>query len=314
MNKNIKIQTIQDEVVAHLQSKDCCSLAFLSAYLRSNLVVNFAQMSTIKFRGYNAFLSHYIISKIKAFATKIELNFTYTIKQLQKSCQILVIGSKQDIKEFLLYISILIKNEDGLVEISNNINGLLLIDDCCKLEYLKGIFLANATLSRSSNHLSFAFRDKSFCDDVAVLLQLQKIPTKYTFMSSATDTKQHFLYIYGLQNIADMLALMGASKSTLLLYNDITINEQKKQANRSLNCTIANIDKSINYCIQTVQYCQKIVDQNATHLLTKTLQQTLQTRLFNPQDPLQSLAVILGVSKSCVKNRLEKIKEVSNNI
>jgi len=145
-----------------------------------------------------------------------------------------------------------------------------------------------------------------YCDKT-----IQNNPT-----SSGVDKKvfKHSLFVYGKDNIADLLVLAGATKTAIVMHQEIAKNEANQHINRGVNCNLANIEKMVDFCVSSIEWCKNLSKSNLYNNLDKNLKNTIMARLDNPEDSLSQLANILGVSKSCVKHRLYKLKLMASNL
>ena len=114
------------------------------------------------------------------------------------------------------------------------------------------------------------------------------------------------VYLKESEAISDCLALMGAAKAVLSLNSIMAQRQMSEHINRQQNCDMHNIDKQINTGISQCAYLREL-DMNA---LSGTLEETARARLEHPDYSYEQLGALLGVSKSGLKNRLRRLKEI----
>ena len=81
-----------------------------------------------------------------------------------------------------------------------------------------------------------------------------------------------------------------------------------------MNWEVANETKTLNtgnYQIKMIKYIDEKLGLNT---LTDVLKEAAMLRLNNPEDSLQSLADMINISKSGIRNRFRRIEEVYNSL
>lgn len=167
--------------------------------------------------------------------------------------------------------------------------------------YIRGAYLGAGSLSAGKYHLEFSFGRKSIAEDFAELLSRYGIAAKI-----AVRGTRAVVYLKESEAISDCLALMGASKAVLSLNSIMAQRQMSEHINRQQNCDMHNIDKQINTGISQCAYLREL-DMNA---LSGTLEETARARLEHPDYSYEQLGALLGVSKSGLKNRLRRLKEI----
>lgn len=167
--------------------------------------------------------------------------------------------------------------------------------------YIRGAYLGAGSLSAGKYHLEFSFGRRSIAEDFSELLSRYGIAAKI-----AVRGTRAVVYLKESEAISDCLALMGAAKAVLSLNSIMAQRQMSEHINRQQNCDMHNIDKQINTGISQCAYLREL-DMNA---LSGTLEETARARLEHPDYSYEQLGALLGVSKSGLKNRLRRLKEI----
>lgn len=183
--------------------------------------------------------------------------------------------------------------------------------------FLAGCFLGSGSVNdpKTTNyHLEFAFVDESFAK--AVVRLIEKIPL------NAKIIKRRNLYIVYLkraQEIADLIAKMGAINCYLEFENYRMERDFYNSDNRLANCDIANavrVNLAANEQIKDI----KLIDERiGLDSLDSELKILANLRLENPEDSLRRLAERFNeitdreLTKSGINHLFIKIKNIASN-
>ena len=305
------------EVLSQNIDNDCCSIAFLSALIKS------AGQLNIKRTG----ISVEIYTEIKPVYDKIKL----IIEQYYgKECNLEMIDETNISKvprykitlpyeitdQLLKDLGVMSINEEGLLAIENGISNFVITDDCCKKSYIKGAFIGCATsnivlksydnLSKNNSgyHLEFVFNFEKLAHDFVALLADFDISAKITIRKNLP-----IVYIKEYQLICDTLALVGAYKSVLALQNEAAIRELRNNVNRQTNCMNANIGRMVKASVKQLNAIQVIQDNVGLESLDEGLMELCLLRIANPDESLDNLRKLLStpLTKSGINHRFNKI-------
>ena len=98
-------------------------------------------------------------------------------------------------------------------------------------------------------------------------------------------------------------------------YEETTIIKNlKNKTIREMNWEVANETKTLNtgnYQIKMIKYIGEKIGLNS---LSPVLEEAAFLRLNNPEDSLQSLADMINISKSGIRNRFRRIEEIYNSL
>ena len=114
------------------------------------------------------------------------------------------------------------------------------------------------------------------------------------------------VYAKDSEKISDCLALMGAGKAVLAFNSLLAERQMSEHLNRQQNCDMHNIDKQIDTGLRQCEFLRALEPDD----LSPVLRETAAARLAHPDFSYEQLAQATGVSKSGLKNRLRRLREI----
>ena len=204
--------------------------------------------------------------------------------------------------------------EANLLNISKNINSIK--------NFTKGMFIGCGTSSikisqkpnektSSGYHLEFTSKNLSLLREFSHILAQFEIMPKLIFRKNL-----YVLYLKDAEQICNILALIGANNSVLLLQNEIVKREFRNKINRQTNCLSANISKTVEASIKQLNAIKKIDESIGLSKLPADLEEVALLRLANPEEPLTSLLLLSNIklTKSGLNHRLSKIISIAEKL
>ena len=90
----------------------------------------------------------------------------------------------------------------------------------------------------------------------------------------------------------------------------------RNNVNRLVNCETANLNKTINASIDTIEDINYIKNKNGFNNLSPGLKELAELRIKNPEATLAELGAMLKIpiTKSGVSHRLKKISRIANEL
>ncbi len=167
--------------------------------------------------------------------------------------------------------------------------------------FVRGAYLGGGSLIVPKYHLEFSFGKKTIAEDFAALILRFGIKTEIT-----AHRGRAVVYTKDSEHISDCLALMGGVKAVLSLNSIIAARQMSAHINRQQNCDMHNIDKQINTGLSQCAYLKEL-DLSG---VSQGLKEAAQMRLAHPDYSYEQLAALLGITKSGLKNRLRRLKEI----
>ncbi len=310
--------TAKMEVLNNKIENDCCSIAFLSAIIKTAGEISLDNQHNLKVE---------ILTELESLFERIDgVIFQY----YGKHCSVSKIEDVDIVKiprfkielpgeivdKLLVDLGIMNVLNGGLNDINETIANFIIADDCCKRAYVMGAFVgcatsniriksySNAVANSSGYHLEFVFSKEKLAEDFLKLLSFFDIKAK------KTKRKKSFLvYIKEYQLICDTLALVGANRAVLELQNEAAIRDLRNNINRQTNCLNANIAKTVNASVKQLNAIKVIQEEVGLESLDEELMELCLIRLANPDESLESLRKLYkyNITKSGLNHRFNKL-------
>lgn len=124
----------------------------------------------------------------------------------------------------------------------------------------------------------------------------------------------HVMYFKNYDSIENILNVLGAHKSLMLLANVKIEKEEKNRLNRQVNFEVANMQKTNDAANESINEIESIMYTVGLDALPEPLQEMALLRLANPEESLAGLSKLSGLSRSGVNHRLKKLSEIARNL
>ena len=192
-------------------------------------------------------------------------------------------------------------------ETTLRLNRANLENDCCTAAFLRGAFLTCGTATDPSKeyHLEFAVPHQHLANDLYTLLsEVDAFP-----LSPAVAARKNGYVVYLKESgpIEDLLTYLGAPSAAMELMQVKMYKEVKNNINRKTNFETANMDKSFSASARQVAAIAAISDTVGLSSLPEELQELARLRLDNPDMTLRELSARLGITRSGVNHRLQRL-------
>ena len=135
--------------------------------------------------------------------------------------------------------------------------------------------------------------------------------------SSITQKKnQYLLYIKKSEEISKFLAYVGATEGVFQFENSRILRDYYNNVNRTINCDVANGNKSLQYCKKQQEAIEYLEKYNIVPKLSNRLQDAIMLRKEYPDSSLSELSEfssnVLGkeLSKSGISHCMREIMNV----
>ena len=186
------------------------------------------------------------------------------------------------------------------------INRSNLADECCLASFLKGAFLACATVTQpqKSYQLDFILPFLHLSDDMLKLMQELEINARMIKRKGS-----YVIYFKSSEMIEDILMLLGAQSSALEIMQVKIEKDVRNRINRKVNFETANIDRSVDAAMGQIEAIRKLRASGKFDGLSEDLRELATLREENPESSLKELGNMLSVSlsRSGVYHRLNRI-------
>ena len=289
-SSNVKQEITQKIPVTNLECLAEISSIFEN---KANLV-----KEGIEIKMENSILAKRLYSLIKATSSlQFGIKYSITKKFTEHRIYVITLYKQKGLKEFLESFKF------SFLDIIQN-------DEIFR-GYLRGFFLSCGYIKdpKKEYSLDFFVDNKELADKIYNILLSKKKKIFKTIKKNKI-----LVYLRNSEDIMDLLVSMNALKY-FFEYEEITIIKNlKNKTIREKNWEVANETKTLNtgnYQIKMIKYIDEKLGLNT---LTDVLKEAAMLRLNNPEDSLQSLADMINISKSGIRNRFRRIEEIYNNL
>lgn len=287
----------------------CCACAELSA------VVAFSGRLKKSDSGYvfsviteNAKVAKRVYDLIKFV---FNINSKLLISKNKSSSYSVCIKGDEDILKILKTLDLIPHDAhiDKILGITLNLE--LMDKKCCKKAFIRGAFIAaGAMINPEKNyHLEFVTHRYRLHTQFGHLLADFGLDSKTVVRKS-----NYVMYFKNSEDIGDVLAVMGASNAVMEYQNTRIYKELRNDANRRMNCDMANLDKTISAASKQIAAIEKLMRKGVFANLPEQLRQVAELRLENSEMSLTEIGQMLvpSIGKSGVNHRLRKIVEIAD--
>lgn len=195
-------------------------------------------------------------------------------------------------------------------EVSLRINHGNFENDCCYGAFLRGVFLTCGTISNPDKnyHLEFVIPYYKLSQDLLKILLDQNLKAKYILRKYS-----HVIYLKDSESIEDLLTLMGAVQSSLILMGIKIQKDVRNNINRQMNFESANMSRAIDAGLAQIDAIEIIERKQGLDSLPDELKELALLRKENPDWSLKTLGANLKnpISRSGVNHRFEKIFSIA---
>ena len=196
-----------------------------------------------------------------------------------------------------------------IVEIARNVFKC----EHCRATFLRGVFLrcGSVTDPCKSHRMDLSFNDYNTAIDL--LNMLKEINLNFKVLHRKNKT---VLYSKNAEEIADFIAIIGATNCAFEIFNSKILKEIRNDANRINNCDSANIDKTLRANEKYLVAIKELIDTGKILMLPDHLQLMAKKRLEFSDLSFAELGKKFSppISKSGVFHRLEKILDFYNSL
>ena len=312
----------KNELARIMPEKTCCELAEIAGFMRFAGSIGLAGLGKFKIvmttpniavvRHYKKLIKDYFDVDIAIDVGRSE-GFARNSRGAKANEYALTIGPENNSEMILREAGILIVR-GGMNAISDGIYDGLIKTKCCRKAYLRGAFLAKGTVNSPEKgyHFEIIANTENQAKDLRRLLN-----TFVDISAKTVERKKGFgVYLKSREQIADTLAIMGASKQYFDFLDVIMRKDLMSQAHRAENLDLANVDKAVKAASAQIDSINKIIEKRGLDYLTPKLQEVALARLDNPDIGIEELGKIMDppLSKSGVNNRLRKITEIAKGL
>lgn len=176
----------------------------------------------------------------------------------------------------------------------------------CRAEFLRGVFLATASVNdpHKGYHLEFSLSSPTRAYRLATLLETATERPKRIRRGDREG-----LYYKTNGAISDLIYYIGGTKSSFDVANTWIERDIRNNENRATNCVARNISRSVGASQRQIAAIERLASCGRLASLPEELQQTATLRVENDSASLSELALLHEppISKSGLNQRLSKL-------
>ena len=174
--------------------------------------------------------------------------------------------------------------------------------------FVRGAFLGGGSINnpKSAYHLEVTF---SSVENAKLVL---KILEKYQIQFKSIEKKSGYsIYTKDGDEIAKLLALIGANSSVLKFEEIRVYRDIRNSVNRKVNCETANLNKTVNAALKQIEDINYLKQIGQFKKMPEQLQEIANLRLENPEASLVEIGKMLSrpIGKSGVNHRFQNIEQ-----
>ena len=303
--------TAKEELIRLPFGKSCCLLAELSALT--------ATSASLGLQGWQRFSVTYEVEN-HALARRLfrllknGMGFTPSLQFVQharfggrRTCVLTVPETEAP---RLLTLLGMAEETDGAFSLKRRNPSVRLSRQCCRRAYLRGCFLGAGAMANPDRayHLEWVCGDGEQAKQVSRCLKAEGLhPSAYDRRGSRV------LYLNHAQDVADALALLGASAAVMKMENIRATRQLRGQATRAANCDEHNSERMLTAAQTQKEAILRLSIEPGLHALPPALEELARLRLEHDELSLAELGQLMTppVGKSGVNHRMRRLMEMA---
>jgi DNA-binding transcriptional regulator WhiA len=176
---------------------------------------------------------------------------------------------------------------------------------------LRGVMLIGGSLSAPDRPVHVEL--SGVTDGVAPLI-IGALSQVIPGVHPAHDPSRRRLVLKSGESVADLLAVLGATRA-FLTFDDRRLRRQLRgEANRLANADAANLARIARSAGAQIDAIEVAVEQEGWQVFDQDLRETALARLANPSASITELAELLGVARATLHRRLRRVEEAARQV
>ncbi len=184
---------------------------------------------------------------------------------------------------------------------------------CCFNAFLRGAFLASATVTdpEKEYHLEFAVSSKGLCDDLTKIFDEFEPTPKITQRSGS-----YTVYFKNSSDIEDILAIIGAAEHSMSYMQAKIVKDIRNTVNRRVNFESANLNRTVEAATKQCEAIEFLMKKKHFEKLPSELKEIAILRYNNREISNSELAQMLPekLSVSGVNHRFKRIMKIAEEL
>lgn len=191
--------------------------------------------------------------------------------------------------------------------LSLHVNLPVVEEECCKVSFLRGAFLAGGSVTDPAKgyHMELTTTHQSVArESYALMREVLGFEPK-----SAQRGGAQVLYIKQSELISDFLTFLGAPLAAMGIMETRLEKELNNKVNRRCNCDDANTSKVVEAAQEQLSAIRILRERGMVDSLPPKIRQAVIARENNPESSLTELAAMMDppITKPAMNNRLKKM-------
>ena len=199
---------------------------------------------------------------------------------------------------------------DSSKVLAHHINRGVLEEDCCRVAFIRGAFLAGGSVTAPEKryHLELVTDHYNVSRETYSLLLDMGFSPKETSRSG-----NYIIYFKQSEAVEDFLTTVGAPVAAMEVMSAKVEKDMRNSVNRRVNCEAANVGKTAYAALDQLMAIERLEKNGKLNALPEKLRETARIRRENPEVSLSELAELFDppLSKSCLNHRLRRITELA---
>ena len=192
-----------------------------------------------------------------------------------------------------------------------HVNMPIVEEDCCKLAFLRGAFLAGGSVTDPAKgyHIELATTHQSVARETNVLMQ----EALGFYLKTTQRGGGQVLYLKQSDTISDLLTYLGAPVAAMGIMEAKLEKGLNNDVNRRCNCDDANTSKVVEAAQGQLAAIRILREAGLIEKLPAKLKQAALAREENPEASLSELAELMEppITKPAMNNRMKKLIQLS---
>ncbi len=198
--------------------------------------------------------------------------------------------------------------------LSLHINLPVVEEECCKIAFFRGAFLAGGSVTdpEKGYHLEFSTTHQSVAREAYAFMQ----EVLGFYPKTAQRGGGQVLYLKHSELISDCLTFLGAPIAAMGIMEARLEKELSNNVNRRCNCDDANTSKVVEAAQGQLAAIRILREKGRIDSLPPKLQQAAVARESNPELSLTELAAMMEppITKPAMNHRLKKLVSMAKEI
>ena len=196
---------------------------------------------------------------------------------------------------------------DARETLALHVNYPMVEDECCKVSFLRGAFLAGGSVTdpAKSYHMELTTTHSSVARETYLLMG----EVMDFYPKTAARGGGQVLYIKQNEQICDYLTYLGAPVAAMGVMEARLEKELNNKVNRRCNCDDANISKVVEAAQEQITAIRTLREHGLLEKLPAKLKEAAIAREENPESSLSELAAMMEppITKPAMNNRMKKL-------